>query len=478
MMTAMLNESQNVEYKETWHDEYLKWICGFANAQGGRIYIGVNDKKEVVGVDDSKRLMEDIPNKVVMSMGIKVDVNLLASAQHEYIEIAVPPSNMPISYKGKYYYRMGSTMQELTGTALQDFIMQKMGRSWDDVPIEHATLDDIDRQAIDFFIMKSVDAGRMNPDIRHDTTEKILRGLHLFDERTGRLKTAAILLFGKDPLRYFTCVRFRIGRFGASESDLITQDEVEGNILQMADRVMTLLRSKYLTAPIRYEGMQRIEELEIPDSALRELLYNAIVHKLYQGVDIQMKVYDDRLVLWNEGELPQGYTVDTLLGEHSSRPRNKNIANVFYLAGFIESWGRGFDKVRKGFNAKGLPMPTLESKFGGLLVTIQRPVEGTSKGTSKGASKGTSNSTSNSISSTVITEQVKRLLEVLDGDMSIRAMMEELNFSSRDKFIANYLNPATSAGLVEMTQPDSPKSPTQKYRLTETGKTLRRGIAF
>ena len=275
----MLNESQNVEYKETWRDEYLKWICGFANAQGGRIYIGINDRKEVVGVEDSKRLMEDIPNKIVMSMGIKVDVNLLTSAQQEYIELVVSPSNMPISYKGKYYFRMGSTMQELTGTALQDFIMQKMGRSWDDVPIEHATLNDIDRQAIDYFIMKSVDAGRMNPDVRHDTTERILKGLRLFDERTGKLKTAAILLFGKDPLRFFTCVRFRIGRFGASESDLITQDEVEGNILQMADRVMTLLRSKYLTAPIRYEGMQRIEELEIPDSALRELLYNAILCK-------------------------------------------------------------------------------------------------------------------------------------------------------------------------------------------------------
>lgn len=114
----MLNESQNVEYKDTWRDEYLKWICGFANAQGGCIYIGVNDKKEVVGVDDSKRLMEDIPSKVVMSMGIKVDVNLLTYAQHEHIEIVVQPSNMPISYKGKYYYRMGSTLQELTGTAL------------------------------------------------------------------------------------------------------------------------------------------------------------------------------------------------------------------------------------------------------------------------------------------------------------------------------------------------------------------------
>lgn len=459
----MQNESQNIEYKESWRDEYLKWICGFANAQGGRIYIGVNDDKQVVGVDDAKRLMEDIPNKIVMSMGIKADVNLRSQGSDNCIEIIVPASNIPISFKGKYYYRFGSTMQELTGLALQDFIMQKMGRSWDDVPVESATIDDIDRKAIDYFIMKSVDAGRMNPDIKHDSTEKILDGLHLINNRTGLLKAAAILLFGKDPLRFFTCVRFRIGRFGASESDLITQDEVEGNILQMADRVMALLRSKYLTAPIHYEGLQRKEVLEIPEDALRELLYNAIVHKLYQGVDIQMKVYDDRLSLWNEGELPQGYTVETLLGEHSSHPRNKNIASVFYLAGFIESWGRGFDKVRRGFSLANLPMPVIESRFGGLLVTIARPGKGTSKGISKGTSKGASKGAS---------KQVLRMLRVMDEDMSIRAMMAELGFSSRDKFIANYLNPATAAGLVEMTQPDSPKSPTQKYRLTDAGKAL------
>lgn len=66
----MLSESQNTEYKESWRDEYLKWICGFANAQGGKIYIGVNDDKEVIGVGDSKRLMEDIPNKIVMTLGM------------------------------------------------------------------------------------------------------------------------------------------------------------------------------------------------------------------------------------------------------------------------------------------------------------------------------------------------------------------------------------------------------------------------
>ncbi len=71
-----ISESQNVEFKESWHDEYLKWICGFANAEGGRLYIGVNDKCEVVGVSDTKRLMEDIPNKIVNSLGIVCDVNL------------------------------------------------------------------------------------------------------------------------------------------------------------------------------------------------------------------------------------------------------------------------------------------------------------------------------------------------------------------------------------------------------------------
>lgn len=70
----MIAESQNTENKESWRDEYLKWICGFANAQGGRIYIGVDDERQVVGVEDSKRLMEDIPNKVRDVLGIIVDV--------------------------------------------------------------------------------------------------------------------------------------------------------------------------------------------------------------------------------------------------------------------------------------------------------------------------------------------------------------------------------------------------------------------
>lgn len=238
-----MSESQNIEYKESWRDEYLKWICGFANTQGGRIYIGIDDNQQVVGVADTKRLMEDIPNKIVNYLDIVADVNLLHKEDKDYIEIAVQPCNLPIAYHGIYHYRSGSTKQELKGAALQQFLLRKMGHSWDDIENERATLDDIDRQAIDFFLRKAVDAGRMPVDSLNETTEKVLSNLNLIGGE-GKLRNAALLLFGKNPAKFFTSVQFRIGRFGRDEADLMFQDVVDGNIIQMTDRVIEVLKSK------------------------------------------------------------------------------------------------------------------------------------------------------------------------------------------------------------------------------------------
>lgn len=371
-MTKIISgESQNIEYKESWRDEYLKWICGFANAGGGTIYVGVNDNKEIIGVDNSKRLMEDIPNKIVTHLGIVADVNLLHEGKMDYIEIIVEPSNIPIAYKGIYHYRSGSTKQELRGTALQQFILKKMGRSWDDIGNDRATIDDIDRKAIDYFLRKGIEAQRIPEDQRESSTRDILDSLGLIDN-DGLLKNAAILLFGKNPLRFFPSIAFKIGRFGKNEADLMFQDVIDGNVIQMADRVMQILQGKYLVSPVRFEGMQRYETLEIPKEALREILYNAIAHKDYTGPDIQMHVYDDHLEIWNEGELPLGYTEETLMGRHSSKPRNRNIANAMFKAGFIDTWGRGYMKIREGFEAAGIPMPKVQNFCGGVQVTVQR----------------------------------------------------------------------------------------------------------
>lgn len=125
-------ENQNEEYKESWRDEYLKWICAFANSKGGTLFIGIKDDGTVKGISDSKKLMEDIPNKIVSLLGIVCDVTLLSMDSKDVIRIDVPSISVPVAYKGVYHVRSGSTKQELTGPALQDFLFKKMGLSWDD----------------------------------------------------------------------------------------------------------------------------------------------------------------------------------------------------------------------------------------------------------------------------------------------------------------------------------------------------------
>lgn len=235
-------ESQNVEYKQSWKDDYLKWICGFANAQGGTIYIGIDDNGNACGMKDSKKQMEDIPNKIINFMGIVPSVNLEHKDGQEYISIAVEPSNVPISYKGKYYCRSGSTLQELNGVALQQFVLKKMGRTWDDIPNDYATIKDLDRNAIKFFLDNGIASGRIDKSEARTSTQHVLENLGLITEE-GKLKNAALLLFAKNPRRYFTCVEFKIGRFKLNEADLIIQDVIEGNIIQMTDRVVQVLKA-------------------------------------------------------------------------------------------------------------------------------------------------------------------------------------------------------------------------------------------
>ena len=428
------SESQDVEFKKTWRDEYLQWVCGFANAQGGTLYIGIDDKGNLVGVEKAKKLAEDIPNKIVSLMGIVPDVNIHKKSGLEYLEIVVKPSNVAISLNGAYHYRSGATKQELRGTALQQFILKKLGVTWDDIVCKGATLKDIDRKAVAYFLEKAVDAQRLPVGSLRMPTESVLKNLNLVNE-DGLLKNAAILLFGKNPGKFFTSVEFKIGRFGKDETDLMFQDLVDGNIIQMTDRVLDILKSKYLISPIHYEGLQRIEPLEIPEDALREAIFNSVVHKDYSGAAIQMKVYADRILLWNEGNLPEGFTMDDLLGEHTSRPRNKNIANAFYRAGFIESWGRGIQKIKSGFETAGLASPSFQATMGGMMVSIWRGRDLHEKTREKTGEK-TREKTREKIvrliqeDPTITTDQLAESLEV-----SVKGVEWQLNSLKRDNVI-------------------------------------------
>lgn len=361
-------EQHNIEWKETWQDEYLKWISGFANAKGGKLIIGKKDNGKIVGVNNYKKLMDDIPNKIQNYLGIVCDVNLIDIDKKYLIEIDVKPYDIPVSYQGKYFYRSGSTKQELKGNALNEFLLKKSGKTWDDVIEPRATFDDIDSNAMDLFRKSAVKSKRMPFLENEDDNNKILKNLHLTENR--QLKRSAILLFGKNPCQFYVNAFLKIGRFGKSDDDLLFQEVIESNAFELADKALDVLDKKFLISPISYEGIHRVENWEYPYKAVRESIINAIAHRDYTGAPIQIKVYEDKIIVWNEGKLPEGLTIDDLKRNHSSRPNNPTLAGVFFKGGLIESWGRGTINIINECKKANLPEPKFESEFGGISVTL------------------------------------------------------------------------------------------------------------
>ncbi|HBL30672.1 MAG TPA: transcriptional regulator, partial [Acidobacteria bacterium] len=364
-----MKESQQVEWKESWRDDYLRWICGFANAEGGVLVIGRNDKGEAVGAKDAGRLLEEIPNKVRDVLGIMVDVNLRREKGRDLVEIRVEPYPSPISYKGEYHYRSGSTKQELKGAALERFLLKKRGRHWDDVPQPSFTVRSCSAAAFQLFKQRAAESGRMDRAVLRDGREVILGNLELI-EKHG-IKRAAQLLFTDRPEQYVSGAWIKIGFF-VTNDDLRYQDEVHGSLFEQVEKTLDLLYTKYLKAYISYQGIYRRETFLFPLTAVREALLNAVVHKDYSsGIPIQISVYDDRLVLWNAGDLPENWTLARLLGKHPSRPFNPLLANTFFRAGYIEAWGRGIEKIDRACREHGIEPPVYDSGMAGLMVTFR-----------------------------------------------------------------------------------------------------------
>ena len=353
-----MTEHQSIEWKESWRDEYLKWICGFANAGGGMLVLGKNNKGDTVGVKDSRKLLEDIPNKTRDVLGILVDVNLRQEQKGDLIEIVVEPYPYPISYKGEYHYRSGSTKQELKGAALDRFLLRKQGRNWDGVPVPNVSQADLDPVSLSAFRKRALRSKRLTPEILQEEDEGLLEKLHLMDGTY--LKRAAILLFHPDPERFVTGAYIKIGFF-RTNADLVFHDEIHGDLFSQVDKTLETLRAKYLKALISYDGVQRVETYPVPEEALREAILNAIAHKDYSsGTPIQISVYADKLLIWNSGHLPLDWTVARLTEKHSSKPFNPDIANAFFRAGEIESWGRGIERILTTCQAAHCPAPIID----------------------------------------------------------------------------------------------------------------------
>ena len=386
-------EKQNIEWKQTWKEDYLKWICGFANAQGGKIYIGKNDDGTVTGITNAKKLLEDIPNKVRDVLGIIVDVNLYSEENKDYLEIVTLPSSYPVNYKGEYHYRSGSTKQLLKGAALTQFLFEKTGITWDSIPLDNLSADDFWRDSFDIFRKQAILSKRMDEKDLNMTNEQLLDSLGLIKD--GKILRAGMMLFHQNPEKWINGAYIKIGFF-ESDSEISYMDEIHGSLISQADKVIDLIFTKYLKANISYEGVTRIETYPFPKAAIREAVYNAIVHKNYATqIPIQISIYKDKLYISNDCILPSGWTVETLMGKHRSKPFNPNIANGFFRAGFIETWGRGIEKICEACRNYGTTLPEYTVYPEDIMIKFE--ALNTAKNIAKNIAKNTANSSKNKI---------------------------------------------------------------------------------
>ena len=433
-------ESQNIEYKESWRDEYLKWLCGFANAQGGTIYIGVDDAGNVVGVKDVKKLMEDIPNKIQSGLGIVADVNKHTKDGKDYLEIKVSPSSFPISYHGEFHYRSGATKQQLTGIALTEFITKKTGVRWEDVTVDGITVDDLDAESFKIFRREALRSKRMTEAELNISNEELLSKLKLLSN--GKLKRSAVLLFYGDPSIVQVGSYVKVGKFANGTVEY--HDDLEGSLISTADKIVDLIYLKYLKAKITYEHDRRVETYPFARNAIREAIYNAIAHNCYMyGTPIQIRIEEEQIIISNRCILPDGWTAETLMQPHDSIPYNPDIANVFYRAGYIETWGQGIQKICDECTALGAELPKYEIIGTGLRVyfpalksaLIDQPKAPKHQNTEKHGALDDA--------------MVLRIIEILkeQPDISQEALGENLGVTRR--VVQKYINALKEAGRIE-----------------------------
>lgn len=429
-------ESQQTEWKWSWQDEYLKWLCGYANTEGGSLYIGVNDDGYVVGIEDSKKMLEGLPNKINDKLSIIASINIHkangavnvrysksvpenissrlinqyacgiintrmldsadkrykslatierenkiwenADGTREYISIQIIKYPFAVSCEGKYYKRSGSTLHELNGFELQNFLLERAGKTWDSVPIPEVNVTDLSKEALDAFRQKAVKSNRMTDSEVSVSDELLLRNLKLFDGEY--LTRAAILLFHPTPERYVTGSYIKIGYFSLVGAfgedvepieDLQYQDVVDGPLILQADRAIDLIFTKYFKALVDYEGVQRTETNMLTRGIVRELLLNAINHKDYAtGIPIQVSVYEDKIVIFNMGAWSKRVPTDERVYEkHESVPNNPKISDVSFRSGDVEAWGRGFVKIKAECKKVNAPLPVIDAENNGVSIS-------------------------------------------------------------------------------------------------------------
>lgn len=363
-------ETKEVDYKEKFGDSALKAICGLANTDGGKVIIGVGDDGRVKGVNITNKDLEKISQTIANKLGIHPSIELEEREGREIMVITVPKSDIPISFNGKYYERVGNTTREMSPERLRQFFLKDT--NWDALINNEAEFSEIDEETVKMFIRMARDRGRLGV-FDEDTDIKVLFE-HLKLSNKGRLTNAAVMLFGKAPQRYFINASLRVIRL-KNDTVPIGDRLIEGNLFRQVMEGEEAIKN-FINVRYEIKGFEREDIWDYPLPAIREALINALIHRDYfrWNVQTQIKIFDDYIWFYNIGGLPEGISLEQLKKPHSSVPRNPLIVHIFYLAGLIEEMGTGTGRIIESFKLHGLPEPEFREEMGGFSVYFRKNI--------------------------------------------------------------------------------------------------------
>ena len=371
-------ESAFTEFKKSTSEwkEIVETIAAFGTAKGGTIYVGIRDDGTVVGTQIGRRTIQDLGNKIRQN----IDPAQYPEIHRETVDvkqvlvIKVNESmTKPVYAFGKPLKRVGTTNLRLMSEEVRRVVLESNKRYWDGEFNGFATIADIDEKKLSRFLQKAKNERRLKlePQI---SLQDALEKLDLIEGDT--LKNAAILMFGREPQKFFLQSEVRCAKFKGTKpvKPFLDMRVIDGCVNdQMDECVKFVLDNIHKSAWVEAGNIERREKWEYPPEAIREVITNAIAHRDYRSTaNTHISIFDDRIEVWNPGKLPEPLTPEILKGAHKSIPVNPRMASMLFMIRYIERWGTGTNDVMKWCLEHDLPEPMFIEEAGGILVTLRK----------------------------------------------------------------------------------------------------------
>lgn len=435
-------------------------MIAFANADGGLLAVGIEDNGEITGIDayinkinEILRAGYDFCRPSIFIEKETVDCTDSKGNPNHILLIKVPQSaDMHVNNRDEVYLRVGDKSKKLTFEERMELMYSKGMRFYEDEPVYRSTLDDIDMDFVAKYCEK-IGYGKTPEEYIRQNKDYIVNV-------AGRqeMSGAAIMMFGKEPQRFFPRSRVRFIRYEGTEAKVgaemnVIKDKIfEGRILELVEQTIEYVRTQIKEHTYLGPDARFVTEPEYPEFAWKEIIVNAIVHRDYsiKGTDIQIKMFDDHITVESPGTLPGTVRLNNMREIHFSR--NPKMAQLLHEYEYVREFGEGVDRMYREMEEAGLPAPEYK--------TVAFMVHATIKNKKYHMKSGVVDT--NVVVQDNLTVQ-ERIIAFCKEPRTFTEIMDYLGFSSRFQFRKNYFNEMLNEGSIKMTLPDKPNSRNQKY---------------